>query len=153
MKKDLKSLDEFRKHRGGDGHIHYVFGRRGNHLHSMGLTGSPYTKATKDTPESHNLPLKKNPKPNDDTQSYVRPFSIIRHKDKYGELKSGWKFGENDLPLIEKIKKRAEPTRIFGGLERHKVKSITGHTRQTKVIIRKKKNKVNYSKKKRSKRR
>jgi hypothetical protein len=144
-KKKVEPLNEFRTHKEKDKHIHYVFGKRGNSFHSIVLTHSAETKATRDTPASKNIPLKHNPNQTNE-QSYARPFYIKRHKDKYSECRSGWAIHEDDKPTIEKIKKRAEPARNIGGMERQS-QSITGHTRHTKSIIRKKKNKVNKKRK------
>jgi hypothetical protein len=149
MAKKVMPKNEFRKHKDSENHPHYVFGRRGNYFESIGLTTSPKTAATKDTPASKNIPLLHNPNPNSNDKSYARPFSVKRHKDSYKEPLAGWGFHKEDLPTIEKIKKRGEP--LNGGMVRHKVKSITGHTQHTASIIRKTKPKVNHKSKRKIK--
>ena len=63
----IKNMDEMRKlnTKEAKGHLHYVCGKIGNDFQSIGITHGKRTKGV------NNIPLKKNPNPQDSKQAFV----------------------------------------------------------------------------------
>ena len=100
-----KDADEFRKlhTKEEQGHLQYVCGKKGKQYESLGVTHAPRTKGV------NNIPLKKNPNPNDTQQAYVRPKLKTRKSADYGKRLDGLGLGAEDKKkvwaLIEELRK------------------------------------------------
>lgn len=96
--------DEFRKlnTREEKGHLHYVCGRTGNKLQSVGVTHGKRTKGV------NNVPLKKNPDPKDKKPAYIRPKITQKKAKDYGRKLDGLGLSAADKKtvweLIEKLR-------------------------------------------------
>ena len=82
------------------GHPTYIYKRVGIKYYFIGMTHSEITQGTK------NIKLSKNPNPNDQRDSYVRPFSSEEYVNKFGKKKKGWKLSKVDKKVIKKIEKK-----------------------------------------------
>ena len=94
-----KSKNEFRKSKKTNGHPAYIYKREGDTYKFVGITHSPITHGVK------NIPLDKNPNPNDISKSYARPFCDSDNKKNFSRKLSGWKLSSSDRVKINKIKK------------------------------------------------
>ena len=94
--KKVKNTDEFRKLNTRDekGHLQYVCGRSGNELQSLGVTHGKRTKGV------NNVPLKKNPNPEDKKQAYVRPKLTQKKAKDYGKRLDNLGLGAEDKEMV-----------------------------------------------------
>lgn len=103
--KKVKDLDEFRKLNTKEekGHLQYVCGRSGQDYQSIGITHGKRTKGT------NNIPLKKNPDPQDNRKAYVRPKLTQKKAKNYGKRLDGLGLSKEDKAivweLIERLRK------------------------------------------------
>ncbi len=103
--KKTTDLDEFHKlnTKEAKGHLHYVCGKTGNNFESVGVTHAKKTKGTK------NVPLQKNPDPNDKRKAYIRPALTEEKRKQYGKQLNGLGLSAEDKKkvwdLIEKLRK------------------------------------------------
>ena len=97
-KRNWVRRDEFRKNRskGAGGHPAYIYAKVGNRYRFLGITHSPVTQGVK------NIPLEKNPNPNDARPSYMRPKARSENVASFGKVKEGWKLSEADKNGIKK---------------------------------------------------
>ena len=104
----IKKMDEFRKlnTREAKGHLHYVCGKTGDKLQSVGLTHGKRTKGT------NNVPLKKNPNPQDKRPAYVRPKLTQEKSTHYSKKLNGLGLSAEDKAtvwaLIERLRKKGK---------------------------------------------
>ncbi len=102
--KKVEDKDEFRKlnTREEKGHLQYVCGRVGNEYESVGVTHGKRTKGV------NNIPLKKNPNPEDEKPAYVRPKLTRKNAKDYGKRLNGLGLSAEDKKtvweLIEKLR-------------------------------------------------
>lgn len=102
--KKVEDKDEFRKlnTREEKGHLQYVCGRVGNEYESVGVTHGKRTKGV------NNIPLKKNPNPEDKKTAYVRPKLTRKKAKDYGKRLNGLGLSAEDKKtvweLIEKLR-------------------------------------------------
>lgn len=100
----VENKDEFRKLNTKEekGHLHYVCGRTGNKLQSVGITHGKRTKGV------NNIPLEKNPDPKDKRKAYVRPKLTEKKAKNYGKRLDGLGLSQTDKlkvwALIEKLR-------------------------------------------------
>lgn len=94
-----KNLDEFRKlnTKEAKGHLQYVFGKTGSQLESLGITHGKRTKGV------NNVPLKKNPNPQDKRQAYVRPKITQEQEKRYGKRLDGLGLSSEDKVMVWKL--------------------------------------------------
>lgn len=101
----IKNMDEMRKlnTKEAKGHLHYVCGKIGNDFQSIGITHGKRTKGV------NNIPLKKNPNPQDSKQAFVRPKLINAKSKSYGKRLDGLGLSKEDKTmvwdLIERLRK------------------------------------------------
>lgn len=101
----VNDKDEFRKlnTREEKGHLHYVCGRTGNKLQSIGVTHGKRTKGV------NNVPLRQNPDPKDKKPAYVRPKLTEKKAKNYGKKLDGLGLSARDKKivweLIEELRK------------------------------------------------
>ncbi len=99
--KKYKNRNQFRfsKSKKAGYHPHYIFGEDDKNYISIGLTTHPKNNM--------NVSEIKSPNPNYSGPQYIqrKPFKMKKsaYKDK---REKGWKFDNDDLPLIRHIKKR-----------------------------------------------
>lgn len=104
-KQKTTNLDEFHKlnTKEAKGHLHYVCGKTGNKYESVGVTHAQKTKGTK------NVPLHKNPDPNDKRKAYIRPALTEEKRKQYGKQLNGLGLSTEDKKkvweLIEQLRK------------------------------------------------
>ena len=101
MAKEIKK-NEFRPNhsKGGGGHPTYIYAQEGKEYKFIGITHSPITD------EMDNIPLDKNPEPNNQTKAYIRPKPGKAHRSSFGSKLKGWFFGESDKKKVEEVKKK-----------------------------------------------
>lgn len=94
--------DEFRKLNTKEekGHLHYVCGRVGSDLQSVGITHGKRTKGI------NNIPLEKNPNPKDKEKAYVRPKLTQRKAKNYGKKLDGLGLSEKDKQTVWELIQR-----------------------------------------------
>lgn len=98
-------MDEMRKlnTKEAKGHLHYVCGKIGNNFQSVGITHGKRTKGV------NNIPLKKNPNPQDGKQAFVRPKLTNAEAKSYGKCLDGLGLSKEDKTmvwdLIERLRK------------------------------------------------
>lgn len=92
--------NEFRKKnsKDGKGHPTYIYAREGNVYHYLGLTHAEVTKGVK------NIPLEKNPNPEDKRKAFFRPKAEKGNRSSFGK-KLHWSFSEGDKKQIKKYLK------------------------------------------------
>ena len=90
-----KPRNEFRYNNSprADTHPHYVFGETKTHYKSLGLTSTPKKGVPYYT-------LTKNPEPNNTNKSHLQYAVHSANKKYYGEPLKGWKFAEEDMPVV-----------------------------------------------------
>lgn len=104
-KRPVKKMDEMRKlnTKEAKGHLHYVCGKVGQDYQSVGITHGKRTKGV------NNVPLKKNPNPQDKKQAYVRPQLTQEKAKSYGRKLDGLGLSAEDkkmvIELIERLRK------------------------------------------------
>ncbi len=100
VKEQAKS--EFRKLHTKEekGHLHYVAKRKGKNYQSVGITHGKRTKGVT------NIPLDKNPNPNDAQRAYVRPVITERNAKDYGKKEENCAFSPFDKKTVEDLIKR-----------------------------------------------
>ena len=90
----------FRVNRSKEASVHptYVIRKKGENYDYIGLTHSPVTD------NKRNIRLRKNPNPNDNRTSYIRPFfrSGLIRKFSCKRIR-GWKFSKRDKKKIRKV--------------------------------------------------
>ena len=90
----------FRVNRSKEASVHpaYVIRKKGDDYDYIGLTHSPFTDGKR------NVRLRKNPNPNDNRISYMRPFFRSGPIKKFSRKKiRGWKFAKRDKKKIRRI--------------------------------------------------
>jgi hypothetical protein len=94
-----RSKTEFRKanDKKNAGHPAYIYAKVGKKYKFIGLTHAELTKDIK------NIPLDRNPDPNDKRKSYLRPKADSQNRSTFGKPLEGWRFGESDKPKVKKI--------------------------------------------------
>lgn len=94
--KKIENTDEFRKLHAKDekGHVHYVCGKKGGNLQSVGVTHGKRTKGV------NNLRLKKNPNPADSKPAYVRPKLTEKKAAEYGKRLNGLGLSKEDKKTV-----------------------------------------------------
>ncbi len=81
-------------------HPTYVYDKTNSDYKVVSLTTSSSTNNVK------NIPLKKNPSPNSNEQSYILPTpKKVSIKNKSKKLK-GWKFSKEDVPTVKNVIKK-----------------------------------------------
>lgn len=98
-KKTIKK-DEFRKHK-PSGHPAYVYKQEGEDFKFLGLTHSKKDKKT----QTKNVPLIKNPNPDDPGQSYIKTYSQKDNKKRFRPRDKNWKMSDKDKDRINKFLK------------------------------------------------
>ncbi len=94
-----KRLNQFRYSKKAKNHPAYIFEETSQKYKFMNLTHAPKTSGRK------NIRLIKNPNPNDNAPSYIRPIVDIDDKSNFGKKKIGWKLHRVDKDRISKYKK------------------------------------------------
>lgn len=84
------------------GHPTYIFAKKGNDYHYMGLTHAEITDGIA------NIPLSKNPNPADRRKSFFRPKTDSDNKNNFGAKHIGWKISRKDKKKAKKIKKGSQ---------------------------------------------
>ena len=89
----------FRKFKFGKftGHPQYVYDEDGNEYKVIGLTQSSHTNGVA------NIPLDKNPEPNNSEQAYIRPKPDRVNKGVRNERLKGWRFADSDKPKVQAV--------------------------------------------------
>ena len=92
----VEDKDEFRKlnTREAKGHLHYVCRRVGSEYESVGITHGKRTKGV------NNIPLEKNPNPEDKKTAYVRPKLTQEKANEYGKRLNGLGLSAADKKLV-----------------------------------------------------
>ncbi|MEG1790833.1 MAG: hypothetical protein RR033_03130 [Clostridia bacterium] len=95
-----KPLNEFRYNRSptAGNHPNYVFGETPTKYKSVGLTTHPRENIK-------HIPLRKNPNPKEDRQSFVQNKVLTSRKNYLEERLDGWNFAREDMAIIRLIKK------------------------------------------------
>ena len=96
MKNKSRFKRGFRKNKRID-HPAYLLGRNGDKYDYIGITHSDKTNG------KNNIPLKKNPNPNDKRKSYVRPTVESDDPKNFGRSYKDWAFGSEDKKTVQKI--------------------------------------------------
>ena len=78
-------------------HPAYVVDENGNLYQYIGVTHSKMTGS------ENNIPLLKNPNPDDSRQAYIRPRVEEDDSKNFGRRYSNWKFSKKDKRKVEKI--------------------------------------------------
>lgn len=78
-------------------HPTYVIDKDGNIYQYIGITHSSKTN------DIDNIPLKKNPNPNDKRSAYIRPFIENDNYKNFGRGYNDWKFSEKDKKTVQKV--------------------------------------------------
>ncbi len=91
MTRKIKSLNEFRTHNVSkeEKHPAYIYAKVGDEYVYVGITHASITNGMK------NIPLEKNPNPQDSRKAFFRPHSGKDHKSRFGKRKP-WKLSNND---------------------------------------------------------
>jgi hypothetical protein len=99
--KNRKSVpaNEFRKNKVTK-HPAYIFEKEGHYYKNIGITHSQKTN------DEDNIPLDRNPDPNDNRQAYVRPFPEQTRAERFSKKLDCWELHETDKEKIKDIKKR-----------------------------------------------
>jgi hypothetical protein len=94
-----KPKTEFRKanDKKNTGHPAYIYAKVGKKYKFIGITHADITKGVS------NIPLDRNPDPNDKRQSYLRPKADSQNRSTFGKRLEGWHFGESDKPKVKKV--------------------------------------------------
>lgn len=79
------------------GHPVYIVEETKREYVGFGITTGEYTNGVK------NIPLSKNPEPNNDEQAYVRPKITKVKKGVKNTVKKGWSFSPQDKQIIESL--------------------------------------------------
>ena len=74
----------------------YVFEKKDDKFHYIGITHSPVTQGVR------NVKLERNPNPNDHRTAYVRPKTDSTN-EKLQTRFTDWKFSENDRKTVKGI--------------------------------------------------
>jgi hypothetical protein len=98
----MKDKKKFKRHfRRGNvintGHPTYIYAECGDKLKYIGLTHAEVTEGTR------NIKLDKNPNPNDDKDSYIRPKPDKADKSKFGSRLRDWQFDEADKGKVKSV--------------------------------------------------
>lgn len=97
MTKKKKFRPQFRRGRKVNaGHPVYVYDQKNGVFHYIGLTHSKITKGLK------NIPLEKNPNPNDKRQSFVRP-KTEKSNAKFQTTYKDWSLTKRDKKTVKSI--------------------------------------------------
>lgn len=93
--------NEFRKKnaKDGKGHPTYIYARDGDDYHYIGLTHAEITKGVK------NIPLDRNPNPEDRRKAYFMPKAQKSHRASFGKKLDGWSFSDSDKEKVKKYSK------------------------------------------------
>lgn len=96
----IKKKNEFRinNSKDGRGHPAYIHGEKGKYYVYVGITHSDVTD------NQLNIPLNKNPNPNDHSPSYMRNKSEEKNKASFGKKLKGWKLSDEDKNKVPKLK-------------------------------------------------
>lgn len=97
MSKDDHPMDMFAKNK-KSGHPNWIYEKRGNTYVHIGITH--------DADNGKNIPLNKNPEPDNDSQAYIKPYPEASRKENFKETYSGWKFSDEDKPKVKKVQKK-----------------------------------------------
>lgn len=97
MGKDNHPMDMFAKSK-RSGHPNWIYEKRGKKYIHIGITHN--------ADNGKNIPLNKNPEPNNDSQAYIKPYPEASRKENFKEIYSGWKFSDEDKPKVEKVQKK-----------------------------------------------
>jgi hypothetical protein len=98
--KDRKRSDkEFRKlnSKSGGGYPAYIYVKNGDTYDFVGITHSDVTHGTK------NIKLDKNPSPDDDRDSYIRPNTGSENRSSFGKRLTGWRFADSDKGKVQEV--------------------------------------------------
>lgn len=89
----------FRKFKNGKftGHPQYVYDKKGNKYLIIGITESPRTDGV------NNIPLDKNPEPNNSDRAYIRPQPDSVDKGVRNVRLKGWKIAGSDKPKVQAV--------------------------------------------------
>ncbi len=89
----------FRKFKNGKltGHPQYIFDENGQKYLIIGITESPITNGVA------NIPLDKNPEPNNNSPAYIRPKTDSVEKGTRNIRLKGWKFAGSDKPKVRAV--------------------------------------------------
>ncbi|MDR1092922.1 MAG: hypothetical protein LBL66_02100 [Clostridiales bacterium] len=82
------------------GHPTYIYAKVGNELKYVGITHAEITDGTK------NIKLDKNPNPDDNKPSYIRPAPDKADISKFGRRLPTWKFAETDKGKVKSVIKK-----------------------------------------------
>lgn len=78
-------------------HPTYIFDERGNMYQYIGITHSEKVG------DIQNIPLKKNPNPNDNRKAYIRPFVEEDKPKNFSRSMKDWKFSSEDKKTVQKV--------------------------------------------------
>ena len=99
-KKNKKNpRNEFRKLNSMEvrGHPTYIYAKEGNSYNFIGITHAEITSGVK------NIPLSKNPEPNNQQKAYLRPCAKKERTKLFGKRLSNWKFADSDKVVVKGI--------------------------------------------------
>lgn len=101
-KKQKRFQSSFRKFHNGKttGHPSYVFGEKGKEYQTIGITTKEKTNGVL------NIPLEKNPEPNNVKKAFLRPQPINLKKGTDNDVLKGWKFLEKDKQTVKVLIKK-----------------------------------------------
>lgn len=83
-------------------HPTYLVDKDGNFYKYIGVTHSKTYQGV------DNVPLRKNPNPNDTAKAYIRPIVEKDSPQNFGRTLKGWKFSSEDKKTVDKIIKKSK---------------------------------------------
>lgn len=91
------------------GHPAYIYAKVGDEFIFLGITHAPITNGMK------NIQLDTNPDPSDSFSVYVKRTIESDKANRFGTIKRGWRFSDNDKMKVEKVimgkKRRSAPSK------------------------------------------
>lgn len=98
----VKKRNEFRKDNSkqGKGHPTHIYAQIGDEYEYIGITHAEITDGIK------NIPLEKNPEPNNKSKAHIKPNPQKAHKASFGAKLKGWAFGPKDKEKVNEVKKK-----------------------------------------------
>ncbi len=96
---DKVKAKQFRYNKARTGHPTYIVEVNGDTVTVLGLSEKEKTHKQK------NIKLDKNPEPNNNNDSYIRPHTeVLQFTDKtFSKNLKGWAFGESDKPKVKSV--------------------------------------------------
>lgn len=84
-------------------HPTYIYEKRGDNYHFIGITHSPITRNTR------NIELEQNPNPNDKSKAYIKPTSEQAKTSLFSKKKKeGWNFNKADKKKVKQVIKNSK---------------------------------------------